>query len=98
VRKQALEAARRELAKVRPAGGAKGEDKLVTFEEFMREHEREVNAQFLARVVERPNPGGRSGKKLPAAERVEVYFVGAAEPYRPTYPELSEGDLAKLPA
>jgi hypothetical protein len=27
VRKQALEAARRELAKVRPAGGAKGEDK-----------------------------------------------------------------------
>jgi hypothetical protein len=58
----------------------------VTFEEFMREHVREVNAQFLARVVVRPNPGGRSGKKLPAADGVEVYFVGRRSPTGPPTP------------
>jgi hypothetical protein len=49
------------------------------FSQWLPRHEREVNAQFLDRVIVRPVGYGR---RTPVAERVEVYFLGAEEPWR----------------
>jgi DNA invertase Pin-like site-specific DNA recombinase len=49
-----------------------------SFSEWLPRHEREVNAQFLERVVVRPVG---HGKRAPVAERVGVYFLGAEEPW-----------------
>jgi hypothetical protein len=46
--------------------------------EWLPRHEREVNAQFIDRVVVRPVG---QGTRAPVAQRVEVYFVGAEEPW-----------------
>jgi DNA invertase Pin-like site-specific DNA recombinase len=48
------------------------------FSGWLPRHEREVNAQFIDRVVVRPVG---HGKRAPVAERVEVYFIGAEEPW-----------------
>ena len=48
------------------------------FLQWLPRHEREVNAQFLDRVVVRPVGHGR---RAPVAERAEVYFLGAEEPW-----------------
>src|SRR5207244_7833612 len=79
VRKDALELARGELAKVRrPAGSSKSKRRL-TFEEFEREYERERMAQFIEKVWLKP--AGRVGSRVPPVEqRVEVYFVGSDQP------------------
>jgi hypothetical protein len=86
VRKQALELARRELAKVRPPthsnGNRKHGSKKVTFEEFIAEYERDRYAQFIDKVVLKP--AGRVGSRVPPVEqRVDVYFAGADKPAHP---------------
>ena len=50
-----------------------------SFAEWLPRHEREVNAQFIDRVLVRPVG---HGKRAPVGERVEVYFLGAEEPWR----------------
>ncbi|HEY2939005.1 MAG TPA: hypothetical protein VGJ27_04265 [Gaiellaceae bacterium] len=82
VRKQALELARRELAKVRRPARRSGSKRRMSFEEFLREYERERCAQYIERIWLKP--AGRVGSRVPPVEeRVEVYFVGADEPYAP---------------
>jgi len=49
-----------------------------SFSQWLPRHERELNAQFLDRVLVRPVG---HGKRAPVAERVEVYFLGAEEPW-----------------
>jgi len=83
VRKQALELARRELAKVRPPTPANGSGKhgkrKMTFDEFIAEYERDRNAQFIQKIILKP--AGRVGSRVPPVEqRVEVYFAGADKP------------------
>jgi DNA invertase Pin-like site-specific DNA recombinase len=63
------------------------------FSEWLPRHEREVNAQFLDRIVVRPVG---HGKRAPVAERVEVYFLGAEEPW--TEPEGDPETMAILAA
>jgi DNA invertase Pin-like site-specific DNA recombinase len=62
-----------------------------SFSEWLPRHEREVNAQFIDRVLVRPVG---QGKRAPVAERVEVYFLGAEEPW--TEPEGDPETLALL--
>jgi site-specific DNA recombinase len=82
VRKQALELARRELAQVRRPAGRSGSKRRMSFEEFLNEYERERYTQFIERIWLKP--AGRVGSRVPPVEeRVEVYFVGSEEPYRP---------------
>ena len=86
VRKQALELARRELAKVRPPSPANGSGKhgkrKMTFDEFIAEYERDRNAQFIEKIILKP--AGRVGSRVPPVEqRVDVYFAGADKPARP---------------
>jgi len=86
VRKQALELARRELAKVRPPtrtdGNRKHGSKKVTFEEFIAQYERDRYGQFIDKVVLKP--AGRVGSRVPPVEeRVDVYFAGADKPAQP---------------
>jgi DNA invertase Pin-like site-specific DNA recombinase len=82
VRKQALELARRELAKVRRPARRSGSKRRMSLEEFLREDERERCAQYIERIWLKP--AGRVGSRVPPVEeRVEVYFVGADEPYAP---------------
>ncbi len=50
-----------------------------------------MNAQFIERVVVRPVGQGR---RAPVAERVEVYFLGAEEPW--TEPEGDPETMALL--
>ena len=50
-----------------------------SFAEWLPRHEREVNAQFIDRVLVRPVG---HGKRAHVGERVEVYFLGAEEPWR----------------
>src|SRR3990170_210520 len=64
-----------------------------SFSEWLPRHEREVNAQFLDRVVVRPVGHGR---RAPVAERGEGYFMGAEEPW--TEPEGDPETLALLAA
>jgi DNA invertase Pin-like site-specific DNA recombinase len=81
VRKEALEVARRQLAKLRPTAPATGRraGKPISFDEFIREHEREVKARFIEKVILKP--AGRVGSRVPPVrERVEVYWSGADEP------------------
>jgi DNA invertase Pin-like site-specific DNA recombinase len=98
VRKEAVELARRELSKVRPANGngKRKASQAATFEAFLEEYERESNARFIERVVLKPNPKRQAGTKIDPSERIDVYFVGAAEPYQPTYAKLSKKDAASL--
>jgi DNA invertase Pin-like site-specific DNA recombinase len=99
VRKEALELARRELAKARPAkgNGRRGrKGRMMTYEAFLHEYERESNARLIDRVVLKPNPGGPGGKKRGPETRVDVYFAGSDEPYRPTYAKLSKKDEESL--
>jgi DNA invertase Pin-like site-specific DNA recombinase len=86
VRKEALELARRELARVRPAAATNGSGKhghrLLSFEEFLVEYGRDRTAQFIEKVILKP--AGRVGSRVPPVEeRVDVYFVGAEEPAHP---------------
>jgi DNA invertase Pin-like site-specific DNA recombinase len=62
-----------------------------SFAEWLPRHEREVNAQFLDRVVVRPVGHGR---RAPVAERVDVFFMGALEPW--TEPEGDPETMAIL--
>jgi DNA invertase Pin-like site-specific DNA recombinase len=62
-----------------------------SFSEWLPRHEREVNAQFIDRVVVRPVGQGR---RAPVAERVEVYLLGAEEPW--TEPEGDPETMAIL--
>jgi DNA invertase Pin-like site-specific DNA recombinase len=98
VRKEALALARHELAKVRPASdnGKRGNAKGMTYEAFLEEYAREKNARFINRVVLKPNPKGKAGPKVDPSERIDVYFVGATEPYRLTFKKLSKKDAASL--
>jgi len=97
VRKEAVELARRELSKVRPANGNGNKaSQAATFEAFLEEYERESNARFIDRVVLKPNPKGKAGPKVDPSERIDVYFVGASEAHRPTYKKLSKRDAASL--
>jgi DNA invertase Pin-like site-specific DNA recombinase len=50
-----------------------------SFAEWLPRHERELNAQFVDRVLVRPVGHGR---RAPVAERVAVYFLGAEAPWR----------------
>jgi hypothetical protein len=99
VRKEALELARQELAKVRPPNGnsrrgRKG--RMMTYEAFLDEYERESNARLIDRIVLKPNPGGPAGKKRGPETRVDVYLTGSNEPYRPTYAKLGKEDEETL--
>jgi DNA invertase Pin-like site-specific DNA recombinase len=98
VRKEALELARQELARVRPASGKgkRGQAKGMTYEAFLEEYERESNARFIERVVLKPNPKGKAGAKVDPSERIDVYFVGSDEPHRPSFKKLSKKDVASL--
>ena len=82
VRKDALELARRELAKVRrPAANSKSKQRM-TFEEYLRVYERERYSQYIEKVWLKP--AGRVGSRVPPVEeRVEVVFVGSDKPYAP---------------
>ncbi len=94
VRKDALEVARRELAKVRRPAGSSKSKRLMTFEEFMREYERERFAQFIEKVWLKP--AGRVGSRVPPVEeRVEVYFIGSDEPYAPE-PMAGDSETLKI--
>jgi hypothetical protein len=76
VRKEAVQLARRELARIRPPAGGRKRGKRVTFEEFLRGDERERLAKLIDRVVLKP--AGRVGRQVPPVEeRVEVYWAGA---------------------
>lgn len=93
IRKQALELARRELAKVRRPAGSSKSKQLMTFEEYLRVYERERYPQYIDRVWLKP--AGRVGSRVPPVEeRVEVYFVGAEEPW--TEPEGDPETMAIL--
>jgi hypothetical protein len=86
VRKDALEVARRELAKVRPPSPANGSGKhgkrKMTFDEFIAEYERDRNAQFIQKIILKP--AGRVGSRVPPVEqRVDVYFAGSDKPAQP---------------
>jgi DNA invertase Pin-like site-specific DNA recombinase len=79
VRKGAVQLARRELARIRPPASGRNRGERVTFEQFLREDERERLAKFIDRVVLKP--AGRVGKHVPLVEeRVEVYWAGATKP------------------
>jgi DNA invertase Pin-like site-specific DNA recombinase len=78
VRKEAVQLARRELARIRPPASGRRRGKRVTFEEFLREDERERLAKFIDRVVLKP--AGRVGRQVPPVEeRVQVYWAGATK-------------------
>src|SRR6266516_8103187 len=82
VRKQALELARRELAKVLRPAGRSGSKRRISLEEFLNEYERDRYTQFIERIWLKP--AGRVGSRVPPVEeRVEVYFAGSDEPYAP---------------
>jgi DNA invertase Pin-like site-specific DNA recombinase len=93
-RQAALELAREELRSISPP---KRDPYAVPtipgepFERWLPRHEREVNAQFIDRVVVQPVGQGR---RAPVAERVEVYFLGAEEPW--TEPEGDPEAIAIL--
>jgi len=89
-RKEALQLAREQLAAIRPPD-KKASGKLMTFEQALPSIEREANARFIARVVVRP---GTRGCRVWPGERVDVYFVGAEEPW--TEPEGDPETMAIL--
>jgi DNA invertase Pin-like site-specific DNA recombinase len=77
-RQSALDAARAELRATpapQPVGGRRN-GKAVSFEEALPSLERDELARFIDRVVVRPVGVGR---RVPVADRVEVYFVGAED-------------------
>lgn len=76
VRKEALAVARRELAKVRPAARHGKRGKLMTFDEFIAEYERDSYARFIERIVIHSAGKGR----VPVEQRTDVYFIGAEQP------------------
>jgi len=83
IRKQALELARRELAKVRRPAARSNSKQLMTFDEYLQLYERERYPQYIDKVSLKP--AGRVGSRVPPVEqRVDVYFVGAHEPAQPT--------------
>jgi hypothetical protein len=100
VRKQALELARRELAKVRRPtasdGNRKQGSKTVSFDEFIGQYERDRYAQFIQKVILKP--AGRVGSRVPPVEeRVDVYFAGADQPAQPaTQAEVAARHQAHL--
>jgi hypothetical protein len=49
-----------------------------SFSEWLPRHERELNAQFIDRVVVRPVG---HGTRAPVAQGAEVYIIGAEEPW-----------------
>jgi len=83
IRKQALELARRELAKVRRPAASSNSKQLMTFDEYLQLYERERCPQYIDKVWLKP--AGRVGSRVPPVEqRVDVYFAGAHEPAQPT--------------
>jgi hypothetical protein len=63
----------------------------MSFEAFLAEYERDANRPFIDRVEVKPIGRGRRGD---IADRVDVYFIGSTEPYRPTYAKVSKKDQA----
>ena len=91
-RKKALRLAQKQLARIPHPATASGKDdatRRVTYEAFLAEYEREANRHFIDRVEVKPV--GR-GRRSDIADRVDVYFVGSVEPYRPTYAKVSKRD------
>jgi DNA invertase Pin-like site-specific DNA recombinase len=81
VRKEALQLARDELKRIPPSTHDPYAVPTIPGESFaawLPRHEREVNAQFIDRVVTRPIG---QGKRVRIEQRVEVYFVGADQPW-----------------
>ncbi len=80
-RTEALTLARRELAAIpvpKPVSKSQAK-KALSFEESLPGLERERNEKFIDRVIVKPV--GR-GNRVPVADRVDVYWIGATEPYR----------------
>jgi DNA invertase Pin-like site-specific DNA recombinase len=101
VRKDAVAVARQELSKVRPPNGPNGKgdaDRRMSYDTFIEEYERESNAHFIEKVVIKPKPKGVSSKTIDPAVRLDVYFVGARAPYRPTFAKVSKRDQAIIDA
>jgi len=83
VRKEAVENARKALSEARKATAPdwfKGKTGKVSLEAFLAEDERWRFERFIDRVVIRPSGRG-TGRILPVAERVDVFFIGDTEPY-----------------
>jgi DNA invertase Pin-like site-specific DNA recombinase len=94
-RKEALRLAQEQLAKVPPPGKpVKYKPLAATVEDFVMLM-REANRRFIDRVEVKPVGRGRRGN---VADRVDVYFVGAAKPYRSDGRTLTPKDLDKLAA
>jgi DNA invertase Pin-like site-specific DNA recombinase len=107
-RKEALRLAQEQLANTPPPGqGVKVKTealRLAVSVEALNASERALltdasirlmrgaNRRFISRVVVKPNGRG----KRQVAERVDVYFVGAEEPYRPSDRRFTKKDLDEL--
>jgi hypothetical protein len=93
-REEALRLAKEQLAKIPPPASANGKgdpNRRMSFEAFLAEYERDANRPFIDRVEVKPIGRGRRGD---IADRVDVYFIGSTEPYRPTYAKVSKKDQA----
>jgi hypothetical protein len=55
---------------------------------------RETNRRFIDRIEVKPGKG--RGVRTPVADRVDVFFVGATEPYRNQNPVTIEDFTATL--
>ncbi len=92
VRQAALDAARAELRNTpAPEPTRKARGGPITFEQALPGLERDSNARFINRVVVKP---AGQGKRVPVAERVDVYFVGSDQAW--TEPAGDPDTLALL--
>jgi len=94
VRAAALTVAQRELAAIpapRPVSRARAK-RLMTWDEAEPALDRERNARFVTKIV--VYPVGR-GRRVPVAERCDVYLVGSDKPADKYWPPA---DLTKLAA
>jgi len=93
IRKQALELARGELAKIRRPAGSSTSKQRMTLEEYQRLYERERYPQYIDKVWLKP--AGRVGSRVPPVEeRVQVVFVGSDTPYTPK-PTTADAETLK---
>jgi DNA invertase Pin-like site-specific DNA recombinase len=82
IRKQALELARQQLAKVRRPAPSNTSKQLMSLHEYLHTQERERYRQYIDKVLLKP--AGRVGSRVPPVEkRVQVYFAGAPTPAQP---------------
>jgi hypothetical protein len=89
-RKEALRLAQETLAKIPPPAKVKVEDGVPT----SLKQSREMNRRYVDRVEVKPGKG--RGVRTPVADRVDVFFVGAIEPYRNQNPVTIEDFKAAL--